>query len=55
MASDNGSEMSVDEWEAAWSAELDRRVQEIRQSKVELVDGKEALARVRASIEARRR
>ncbi|HVK78414.1 MAG TPA: addiction module protein [Kofleriaceae bacterium] len=48
-------EVTGDEWEAAWSSELDRRVREVRTGAVELIDGDEALARVRTAIERRRR
>ena len=44
---DDGDEPSAQEWEAAWSAELDRRVREIREGSVELVDGDEVLAELR--------
>jgi putative addiction module component (TIGR02574 family) len=40
----DGGELTTLEWEAAWSAELDRRLQEIREGRVELVDGDEVLA-----------
>ena len=50
----DGEEVGGEEWEAAWSAELDQRVREIRDGSVELIDGDEALARVRAAIDARR-
>jgi putative addiction module component (TIGR02574 family) len=38
---------STQEWEAQWSAELDRRVREIRDGSVELVDGNDVLAELR--------
>jgi len=44
---DDGDEPSAQEWEAAWSAELDRRVREVREGRVELVDGDEVLAELR--------
>jgi putative addiction module component (TIGR02574 family) len=40
----DGEEITTLEWEAAWSAELARRLQEIRDGRVELVDGDEVLA-----------
>jgi len=50
---DDGEEVIGDEWEAAWSTELDKRVREIRDGSIELVDGDEAIAKVRAAIDAR--
>ena len=52
---DDDEELTSSEWEAAWTAELDERVRDIREGRVELIDGDDALARVRASIDARRR
>jgi hypothetical protein len=51
---DDGAEVSGDEWEAAWSTELDNRVREIRDGSIELIDGDEAIAKVHAAINARR-
>lgn len=51
---DDGEEVGGVEWEAAWSEELDRRVDDIREGRVELVDGDDARARVRAAISRRR-
>jgi hypothetical protein len=36
---DDGDELTAPQWEAEWSAELGRRLQEIRDGRVELVDG----------------
>ena len=47
---DDGEEVIGDEWEAAWSTELDNRVRDIRDGSIELVNGDEAIARVRAAI-----
>lgn len=47
---DDGGEMEAIEWEAAWSEELDRRLHDIREGRVQLVDGGDARARVRAAI-----
>jgi hypothetical protein len=52
---DDGDEVSGPEWEAAWSKEIDQRVREIDDGSVELLDGPEAMARIRASLDARRR
>lgn len=51
---DDGEEVIADDWERAWSTELDHRVREIRDGSIELIDGDEAIARVRAAINARR-
>lgn len=51
---DDGEEVIGDEWEAAWSTELDNRVREIRDGSIELIDGDEAISKVRAAIDARR-
>lgn len=51
---DDGDEVQGEEWDTAWATELDERVREIREGSVELVDGDEARARVRAAINARR-
>lgn len=51
---DHGEEVIGDEWEAAWSKELDDRVREIRDGSIELIDGDAAIAKVRAAINARR-
>jgi hypothetical protein len=48
-------EMSKDEWEAAWSAEIDRRVREVDDGSAELLDGDEVLAESRAWLDAQRR
>jgi len=38
---------SAQEWEAHWSAELDRRVREIRDGSVELIEGDDVLTELR--------
>lgn len=43
----DSDEPSPQEWEAAWSAELDHRIREIRDGSVELVDGDAVLAELR--------
>ena len=48
-------EVSKEEWEAAWSAELDRRVREVDDGSAELLDGDEVLAEARAWLDAQRR
>ena len=48
---EDGDVPGAQEWEAAWSAELDRRGREIRDGSVELVDGDEVLAELREIVE----
>lgn len=52
---DDEDEVSKDEWEAAWSAEIDRRVREVDDGSAELIDGDEVLAEARAWLAAQRR
>ncbi|MBK9029888.1 MAG: addiction module protein [Myxococcales bacterium] len=52
---DDDDELTGSEWEAAWATEIDDRVRELREGRVELIDGDAALAQVRASLAARRR
>lgn len=48
---DDGDHLSAEEWDGAWSAELDKRVREIREGTVELVDGDEVLAELQEIVE----
>lgn len=41
-------------WEAAWTKELDRRLEDIREGRVKLVEADEAFARLRAAADRRR-
>ena len=52
---ENDEGLTQEEWEKAWAAEIDRRVSEIREGKAELIDGDEALKRVRAGLKSNRR
>jgi hypothetical protein len=52
---DDEDEVIGDEWEAAWSAEIDRRVKEVDDGSAELLDGDEVLAEARAWLGAQRR
>lgn len=52
---DDEGEVTGDEWEAAWSAEIDRRVKEVDDGSAELLDGDEVLAEARAWLDAQRR
>lgn len=40
-------QLSSEEWDVAWSAEIDRRLREIREGSAELVDGEDVLAELR--------
>jgi hypothetical protein len=51
---DDGTEVTGEQWEEAWSAEIDRRVQEVRDGTAELVDGEEVLRESRALLESHR-
>jgi putative addiction module component (TIGR02574 family) len=44
---DDEDSLAQSEWEAAWAAEIDRRVREIRDNRVQLVDGDEVMAELR--------
>ena len=44
LGPEDGDELSSDEWDAEWSAELARRVREVREGSVALVDSDEMLA-----------
>jgi hypothetical protein len=52
---DDEDELTRGEWEAAWSAEIDRRVREVDDGTAELLDGDEVLAEARAWLDAQRR
>jgi putative addiction module component (TIGR02574 family) len=43
------------EYEAEWTAEIDRRVTEIREGRAKLIDGPETIARMREIVESARR
>jgi hypothetical protein len=49
---DDEGEVTGDEWEAAWSAEIDRRVREVDDGSAELLDGDAVLAEARARLDA---
>lgn len=44
---DEGDILSQSEWDAAWAAEIDRRVREVREGRVQLVDGDDVMAELR--------
>lgn len=48
---DDGDEPDAREWEAAWSAELDHRIREVREGRVELVEGDDVIAELREIAE----
>lgn len=41
-------------WEAGWSAEIDRRIADIREGQVKLMEADEAFARLRAAASRHR-
>lgn len=45
-----GDDISSDEWHAAWSKEIARRVEDLRDNKIELIGGDVAMAQVRARL-----
>jgi hypothetical protein len=45
---DDDDELSPEQWDDVWSAELDQRVREVREGTVELIDGDEMLAELDA-------
>jgi Putative addiction module component len=45
---DEEQSLSREEWEATWREELDRRVQDVQEGRVELRDAEEVLASLRA-------
>lgn len=49
---DDGDEPTGEEWEALWAAEIDRRLREVAEGKVELVDGDQVDAEIRALLDA---
>jgi putative addiction module component (TIGR02574 family) len=51
---DDELELSDEEWREAWAAEIERRLGEVRNGSVKLIDGDEALRTIRARLAARR-
>jgi hypothetical protein len=51
----DGEEIAEDEWQAAWSFEIDRRIREVDDGTAELIDGDEVLADARAWLDTQRR
>ena len=49
---DDGDELTGTEWEVIWAAEIDRRLREVTEGSVELVDGDQVAAEVRAMLDA---
>ena len=52
---ESSEELTPDQWEAAWTEELDRRVREVRDGTAPLVDGEEVFRRAAERIASRRR
>jgi hypothetical protein len=55
LGPEDEDELGKDEWEAAWSVEIDRRVREIDDGSAELLDGDEVLAEARTWLDTQRR
>jgi len=51
---DDGEELMPEAWEAAWSAEIQRRLREVREGAVELVDGDEVLGEALQDLKSKR-
>lgn len=49
---DDGDELTGKEWEAVWAGEIERRMREVAEGKVELVDGDQVDAEIRAMLDA---
>ena len=49
---DDGDELTGKEWEAIWAAEIARRLREVTEGSVELIDGDQVAAEVRAMLDA---
>lgn len=49
---DDGKEVTGKEWEAVWAAAIERRMREVADGKVELVDGDQVDAEIQALIDA---
>jgi hypothetical protein len=48
-------ELTPKKWEAQWTEEIGRRVQDIQSGKAKLIDGDEALAHVRTTLKPSRK
>ena len=51
---DDGNQVTDSAWEAAWAAEIDRRMLDVQEGRVELIDSDQADAEIRAMVAARR-
>lgn len=49
---DDGDELTGEDWDATWAAEIDRRLREVREGRVELIDGDDVAAEIRAMLDA---
>ena len=52
---DEEKELSPEEWERVWSAEIKRRLRDIDEGRTKTIDGDEALRRARQVLKKRRR
>jgi hypothetical protein len=51
----DGETVGEEEWQTAWSAELNKRAAEVADGSVELVDGDDVMREVRRRIETQRK
>jgi hypothetical protein len=49
---DDGDELTGEQWEEIWAAEIDRRTREVMEGRVELIDGEQVAAEIRAMLDA---
>jgi len=54
QAANANEEPKDPDWEAAWTAEIDRRMQDIREGRVKLIEADEAFARLHAAADRHR-
>lgn len=47
---EEGAALSPEEWDAAWSDELARRIGQIERGEVKLLDGEQVMAEMRARL-----
>lgn len=47
----DGDELTGEDWEVAWAAEIDRRLREVTEGTVGLVDGDQVDAEIRAMLD----
>lgn len=50
---DDGEELSEEEWNVAWAAELDRRMKEVDEGRAEMIPAEQVFAELRARFPPR--